>query len=591
MKKYMKCWMSIGVLLFAMLQSSCNDYLEMPLISSSVNIDSVFSSRANAEPFLWETYRQIIPSGFPLNGNSGPMHRSIRAAITDECDYSIGWASSTEINISGYVPNNSRLMEADYSNCYAGIRKAFIYIENIDKVPDISNDEKTQMKMECKILIALRYHTLIRSFAGVPLLKKAVLAEDDLSQIKRASFEECIDYIIELCDEAINNPLTIDQYATGWRGRVTRGVAYAVKARTLLYAASPLYNTSSPIISYGTADDVMLAYMNYDRNRWKKAADANKSLLDWAKGVGAISLINTGNPYKDFSMATSREDNNEIILANKTIGNGSNGSDGFTRYYMSAKNIMDFNKGNAILFNGLIQFYKADGTDQSWPRLGESRPFTEYTTKMHEMEPRLLATAWIFGESPMMCPNQYTWNFNALPGLKSGELHGCAALLKFCYDYQGESYKEFPVFRLAEFYLSYAEALNEYESVPPQEVYDALNIIRKRAGLPLIAKSDSKYNTTETFRELVHRERFIELFAEDHRIYDVRRWRIAHQSGVIGGPMVTFNLEQDSPGNPTSYTTYTPVKFEDRIWMNKLYYHPFPQGEVDKGNLLQNPGY
>lgn len=124
------------------LQMSCSDFLEMPMISSAINVDTVFSSRVNAEPFLWETYRQIIPSGFPLNGNSGPMHRSIRAAITDECDYSIGWASSTEINISGYVPNNSRLMEIDYGNCYAGIRKAFIFMENVDKVSDIPENEK-----------------------------------------------------------------------------------------------------------------------------------------------------------------------------------------------------------------------------------------------------------------------------------------------------------------------------------------------------------------------------------------------------------------------------------------------------------------
>jgi len=574
------------------IQTSCSDFLEMPMISSAVNIDTVFSSRAKAEPFLWETYRQIIPSGFPLNGNSGPMHRSIRAAITDECDYSIGWSSATEINISGYVANNSRLMEIDYNNCYAGIRKAFIFMENIDKVSDIPENEKTQMKMECKTLIALRYHTLLRSFGGIPLIKSSISASDDLSKITRSTFEECVNYIVELCDEAINNPLTIDQYPTNWRGRVTRGVAYAIKARTLLYAASPLYNnTMAPPASYGNQNDLLISYMNYDKERWEKAIDANKALLDWAKGPGKISLISTGNPYEDYSVATSKEDNAEIILANKTIGNGANGSDGFTRYYMSSKNIMDFNKGNAILFNGLTKFYKNDGTDQTWPQLNESHPFSEYQIRMHEMEPRLLATAWIFGESPMMCPNQYTWNFNALPGTKSGELHGCAGLLKFCYDYQGESYKEFPVFRLAEFYLNYAEALNEYYPDPPQEAYDALNTIRARAGLPAITKQDSRYNTTEKFRELVHRERFIELFAEDHRIYDCRRWRIAHLSGVIGGPMIAFDLVQNNPSNPTAYTSYVPKIFEERLWMNKLYFHPFPQSEVDKGNLLQNPGY
>lgn len=380
MKKYIINIFRFSIIAFwGGIQISCSDFLEMPMISSAINIDTVFSSRVNAEPFLWETYRQIIPSGFPLNGNSGPMHRSIRAAITDECDYSIGWASSTEINISGYVASNSRLMEIDYSNCYAGIRKAFIFMENIDKVFDIPENEKIQMKMECKTLIALRYHTLLRSFGGVPLIKSSVSASENLSQISRSTFEECVNYIVELCNEAINNPLTVDQYSTNWRGRVTRGVAYAIKARTLLYAASPLYNnTILPPVSYGNQNDLLISYTNFDKERWKKAIDANKALLDWAKGPGKVSLINTGKPYEDYSVATSKEDNAEIILANKTMGNGANGSDGFTRYYMSSKNIMDFNKGNAILFSGLKQFYRNDGTDQAWPQLNESRPFSEY---------------------------------------------------------------------------------------------------------------------------------------------------------------------------------------------------------------------
>ncbi len=579
------------------MQTSCNDFLEMPLISSAVNIDTVFSSRVKAEPFLWNTYRQVIPSGFPLRANAAgfanlPLHRSIRAALTDECDFSVQYSSAAEINMTGYEPNVLRHMEVNYSNCYKGIRKAFIFKENIDKVPDISENEKIQMKMECNILIALSYHVLIRSHGGVPLIKQSVLPNDDLSQISRSSFKDCVNYIVELCDEAINNPLTVDQYPTQWRGRVTRGVALAIKARTLLYAASPLYNTSNPPISYGNANDVLIAYMNFDKERWKKAIDANKALLDWAAGSGNISLINTGNPFVDFSVATSQEDNSEIILSNKAVGDGSGSSDGFTQFYLPSADISLWTKGNSITFNALTKFYKNDGTEQVWAALNESKPFSEYTTKMHEMEPRFLATGWPFGEASIIVPSRYkTWNFKSLPGSTSANHHGAAVLLKFCYNYQGQAFKEFPVFRFAEFYLNYAEALNEYYSVPPQEAYDALNLIRKRGGIPEIQMTDSRYNTTATFRELVQRERFIELFAEDQRIYDVRRWRIAHNLGVIGGSMLMFELTQDNSANPQAYTTYTTKVYRERFWMNKLYFHPFPQTEVDKGNLLQNPGY
>lgn len=595
-KNIIKYLVAAIITVIGLIQISCSDFLEMPLISSAVNIDTVFSSRVKAEPFLWNTYRQVVPSGFPLRANNGgsnvPMHRCIRASITDECSYPIAWSSGPEINITGYEPNVPRHMEVGYSDCYKGIRKAFIFKENVDKVPDIPENEKIQMKMECNILIALGYHVLIRSHAGVPLIKGSVSPSDDLSQITRSSFEECVHYIVELCDEAINNPLTVDQYPTAWRGRVTRGVAHAIKARTLLYAASPLYNTTNPPISYGNENDVMIGYMNYDKERWKKAIDANKALLDWAKGMGQIFLINSGDPFVDFSRATSEEDNEEIILANKAVGDGSGGSDGFTRFYLPHTDLTQFNKGNAITFNALVKFYKNDGTDQTWPALNEERPFNEYKDKMHEMEPRFLATGWIFGEPSIIASSRYkTWNFKTRPSLGSGEFHGTAVLLKFLYNYQGQANKDFPIFRLSEFYLNYAEALNEYYAAPPQEAYGALNEIRQRAGLPLIEKTDLRYNTTDKFRELVQRERFVELFAEDHRIYDTRRWRIAHNPGVIGGPMLMFELKQDNTGNPQAYISYTPKVYEERFWMAKLYFHPFPQGEVDKGNLLQNPGY
>jgi len=161
-------------------------------------------------------------------------------------------------------------------------------------------------------------------------------------------------------------------------------------------------------------------------------------------------------------------------------------------------------------------------------------------------------------------------------------------MMKYTYNYQGQADIDFPIFRLAEFYLNYAEALNEYTPNDPL-AYGALNVIRKRAGLPEILVSDSRYDTREKFRELIRRERFIELFGEDHRIYDVRRWRIAHEEGIIGGPMIGFGLNHNA--SKSNYDSYYPFVFENRYWADKMYYHPFPQSEINKGYLLQNPGY
>lgn len=572
----------------------CSDFLEMPLVSEAVNQDTIFSSRDKAELFLWDTYQQILPSGLPLykatnNDLYDQIDRSIRANLTDECDQSIGACPVTEMNIVGYTAAGStstpsRHSETKMIKCYSGIRKAWIFYENVDRVPDIAPEEKERMKAECKALIALRYFTLIRTFGGVPLVKKVLNVEDDLD-IKRSSFEECVAYIISLCEEAEN--VLPDQYESKWRGRVTRGVALSIKARTLLYAASPLFNTESPAVRYGnSSDNKLLCYMNYDQTRWERAYNANLKVISWAKAEGGHSLIKTGNPFDDYGVATSRPDNAEVILANKTSTLGHSNTGGFWTYYMP--HLGAFNKGSSILVNALHKFYKVDGTEQSWPNVGQERPFTDYTKRMAEMEPRFKTMGWIYGEQPAMCPDRYAgWHYG-VTGKSSGDIQGAAVMMKFTYKYDGANDQPFPLFRLAEFYLNAAEALNEYMA-NDQKVYDLLNEIRDRAGLPLITRADARYNTQDKLRQLIHRERFIELFAEDHRIYDVRRWRIADTSGVIGGDMLGFTLEQNS--TKTDYLTYKTIAFENRYWDDKMFYHPFPQLEVNKGYLIQNPGY
>ena len=205
---------------------------------------------------------------------------------------------------------------------------------------------------------------------------------------------------------------------------------------------------------------------------------------------------------------------------------------------------------------------------------------------MAEHEARFRVSGRGYCEKPAMGPTRYNWDY-ILEGKLTGDIQGAAVMMKWTYDYQGQADIDFPIFRLAEFYLNYAEAVNEY-TANAQEAYDALNEVRERGGLPRILKTDSRYNTQETLRELIRRERFIELFGEDHRIYDVRRWKIAHLDGVIGGPMIGFGLNKNATNN--GYVSYYPYVFEERYWNNKMYYHPFPQKQVNIGYLKQNPG-
>lgn len=581
MKYSTKFLFAITVVLSCLL-GSCKK-LEKPL-GNDVTEDVIFSSAINARSFLFETYRIAIPYGFPYYSGfpASHMYRSIEAALSDEAEFTIGYSPAASINISGFAPNDGFLTNDNFGYNYVGIRRCFIILENIDKVPDYTQLEKDQIKAECKALLALRYSYMFKHYGGVSLVKKRLSVEDDI-KIPRSSVEETVNYISQLCDEA--EAVLPNSYDGRFTGRLTKGVAMAVKAQTLLFAASPLFNSSSPYLS--SSNNSLISYGGYDANRWKLAADASKKVIDWSLANG-YGIINTGNPFDDYGVATSKEDNKEILLSYK----GQVNQNGFTRYYLPT--LGEFNAGNGINFNIMPKFFKADGSNQTWPAMGDGKkPYSEYKQKMDEMEPRFRQMAWIWGQFPYANPTnpRFQWKFSTENGQVISYTN-VAKLVKFTYNYEGGNNSNYApdwtVFRLAEFYLNYAEALNEYSANTP-EAYTALNVIRNRAGLPLITAATPGYNSQQSFREGIQRERAVELFAEDHRPFDVRRWKIAGQSGIIGGDFFGFKYTRNSAA--TAYLDYEVYKFETRYWQDKMYLSPIPQIEVNKGYILQNPGY
>jgi starch-binding outer membrane protein, SusD/RagB family len=561
--------------------SSCNkDFLEKP-IGSDVNEDTIFSSRTNAVTFLWDTYRRILPSGFPLHrwGYSGrEPYISSTSQTCDEAVSAVGWSWAYGIAYNGLAPSNDQL-SAQFTSKWDGIRKAYIFMEDVDEVPDMTDEEKAQMKGECKTMIALSYSEMLKRYGGVPIVTGRLYATDN-NKIARSDVDSTVRFIVRLCDEAA--AVLPDNYESKWRGRIVKGAALATKGRTLLFAASPLFNTDSPYISSENSD--LYSYSSYDASRWQTAADANKAVIDWAEQSGWCQLINTGTPFDDYGTATSVNDNAEIILAYKgkiTTWDG----DGFSWWYVPFNS--SWQQGNLMTYNILKYFYKADGEEQTWPSvLNNSIDYSDYVTRMGEMEPRFKQIAYPVGQYAYNNPTKYPWNIASWDGESADE--GICRVSKFLYNYQGEGYKDWPIFRLAEFYLNYAEALNE-ASPADQDAYDALNVILTRAGLPSISSGDPLYNTQDKLREAIHRERAIELYGEEHRPFDVRRWRIAENDGVIGSPFYEFKFVKND--DKSAYTKYYYAEAPSRVWYKKMYLYPFPQDEVDKGYLVQNPGY
>ena len=420
-------------------------------------------------------------------------------------------------------------------------------------------------------------------YGGMPIVRE-VIAPTDFSQRTRSSFADCIDSILVDCDRATR--YLPDYYTDNTKlGRVTRIAALALKARVLLYAASPLFNTNTPYMAFPGHEE-LIGYGNYDKERWKKAADAAKATIDAALNSGHYRLYNTGNPDKDYEDVWTIPDNEEIILGNMKYRNFKTTSRPLVANLPTwAMNKAWGDAGLYVTFNFVRHYEKrADGEPADWNMNGGDNLIDIYNS----LDPRFKQTVAYHSSS---------WNdeipfINFLEGgaEKSKMDRTCHLLHKWVprilhVNGSNTANVQWPVFRLAELYLNYAEALNEYESAPPQAAYDAVNLIRSRAGMPDFPAGMTK----EAFRTKLRNERSVELAFEDHRFWDIRRWRIAGEEGVMKGKFYGLKIHS-TDGNKT-HIHYEPYVFEHRFWNDNCYLYAIDQKEVNKGYLIQNPGW
>ena len=293
------------------------------------------------------------------------------------------------------------------------------------------------------------------------------------------------------------------------------------------------------------------------------------------------------NKHNAYGYATSVKDNDEIILANKGYSSSNNGfADGiYFKFY---------SRGLSVTQSIIDLFRTADGEDQKWPEvIEEQHPFTEYTELVNNMEPRFYQCCWPVGQGApnfSASGNYKKWPFSTM--ISTAGSYGSCPMVKFCYNYSASTkMQDWIVYRLAEFYLDYAEAVNEYYG-PTGKVQgssytavEAVNVIRRRGGVRNLNSSESAGQ--DVMREQVRRERAVELFAEGHRNFDCRRWKTADDA--FGGRLTAMRFVQNS--GKTNYDYYYRQYCDERVWTKAMYFYPFPQEEVDKGYLVQNPGY
>ena len=251
--------------------------------------------------------------------------------------------------------------------------------------------------------------------------------------------------------------------------------------------------------------------------------------------------------------------------------------------FRSLNNFYFAQGGTMITQNFVEKYEKKNGTPQVW----ESNGGKNLSKKYSELDPRFEQSIGYNGsywnsDFPVLTLWEGAVPSNQPPllGLKSGYW-----LRKYIPPEMNKSstiYAIWNLYRLAEAYLNYAEALNEARG-PVEEAYEAVRVVRERSGMPGFPAGLSK----EEFREKLRNERAVELFFEEHRLWDIMRWKIAENEGVMQGNMRGIKIYKDSE---TEYR-WEPCIIEERYWKSCMYHIPFPQSEVDKGYIKQNPGW
>jgi len=568
---------------------SCQkEFLQKPSTTGTTTIETVFSTQVNAEGAIAAAYRASLIQGLPYSGLS---HGTL-ASLSGELSWGWNWHDTYVIINNGMSAAGKQ--EDDFDANYAAIRQDYLVFENIDHVKDMDPGTKDIVKAEMEGLIAYRYMGMFIRYGGIPITGKALNSNDDLA-INRATLQETEDTIINLCDRAAK--VLPDTWPDNWRGRLTKGVALAIKARTLMYAARPLFNATTPYLDLGEHNN-LISFGTADQQRWEDAIAANEAVLAWAKASGH-DIINTGdagegvpNPHAfvDYATATSVLNNPEVLLGYKF-----DQQYGISNFF-NVSTYATVNRFDIATYgmetNFLTNYYKNDGTDQVWPGLGPGSaiPASEYFKRMKEMEPRFLADNMPHATDPLNNPGDQGWaavnaDFGVNQDGSAGK--GDAYSVKYYYKAGSRPWFEFPLFRMAEIYLNLAEAYNETGN--SQKALENLNLVHNRAGLPTITEADKS-----KLRTIIQREWAIEFYNENQRYFQVKHWKLPDiGTGIIGGPRREFQFTSNGqnvelPQNLITF--YDQVVFQ-AYWAPKMFLDPFPQDEINKGIITQNPGY
>lgn len=582
-----------------------NEFLEKP-VSDEMNIDSVFSKKIYAEQQLNQVYHSL-PDHLPINGR---FSWSILESITDlaDCvkaggtDYHKGTLTSSSSNMA-YKIDYGRA-DGKFSAVY-GIRQAHIFMENVDRVPDMTSKEKEIRKAEAKMIIAYHYTDMLRHLGGMPWIDHAYKPEDDM-KMQRMTIEEMVNKLCTLIDEAAAVlPWDVD---ANDEGRMTAAGALALKSRILTFVASPLFNSEQPYRA-GEASDLHYTWWgNYKVERWQDALNAGLEFLRKNTENGNVyQLVDNGDPRNSFYKGYFERYNHETLIC----------SHRFAKWDLNSYAVSQIRFGVGLpTLNYADMFQMKDGSDFDWNN-PEHRAHPFFTEDFKEVrDPRLYETLIVTGdkfwgrkaeiykggrEQPVAMGTGQAWRWGDLG-------HNGISIRKYYQDHLNELDKKFYqccLMRLPEVYLNIAEAMNELGKAEETDefgrnAYDYVNLVRERVDMPKI--TPDKVTPGEELREAILRERACEFGFEEVRYFDIVRWKRVDilrkplrilktypKGDKVGGHYVNFDYEiVEGPAAVVNQRVWV----KEGNWDDKYYLTPIPLDEINKKyGLVQNPGW
>ncbi len=629
---------SYMMMTFSVSVTSCKKYLDI-LPDNIAQIDNAFSMRNTAERYLFTCY-SWLPNEADFN-NSYSLMTADELWAVDEGDAGLrGPNFRIAKGFQGVVEPLVNCWDGEQGGVpfFRAIRECNIFLENVGKVPDLEDFERTKWISEVTFLKAYYHFLLVRMYGPIPITDVNLPISAGVEEVKvyRSSIDSCFSYIVRTIDKSMEGLPSVVADKMTEKGRVDKCVAMSIRAQILVYAASPLFNGNTDYANFISRKDNK-PYFNqtFEKEKWVKAANACKEALQFCESNGFVlhkftpsAVQNYSNSLKNqlsYREALTERTNTELIWGNVKAVFG-----GLQQVYSISRGILGFSNtggttGNVSVPLKMVEMFNTNNgvplqEDKTrsfanrynlrtvLPEESENLQNGYITVNMNFNREDRFYGALGFDGGKLFGHGKYN-EAEAFPiQMKLGQTAGIARydsyvmtgyFPKKLINYQttvnsgnitSRNYF-WPIMRLSNLYLLCAEAINEAEG-STEEVLQLIDKIRERSGLQGVAISwntyalnPGQYKTKEGLREIIQTERTIELMFEGQRSWDLRRWKTAIRE--LNMPIMGYGMYKK-----TESEYYTPILIFSQKFYNKDYFWPIKEmTQIINRNLGQNPGW